>query len=731
MLTGQPPFRGPTPFDTLRKVVEGEPARPRAVEPRVDRDLETICLKCLQKEPLRRYATAGELADDLERFLRGEPIRARPVGAWERARRWVRRQPVVAGLLAALVLALGGGFGLVFHQWRRAEAGFAAARTQRDEAIRAGERAEYHRARAENSAKLAREQRDQAQRHSEAADASFRQAHRAVQEFCLNVSREMENVAGLQPLRKKLLRSGLDYYRTFLAQRGQDPKLRLEMAQTHSLVGSLSGATGSHTDALTAYRQALVLYRQLHKEAPDDRHLRRRLCGALINVAVYEDVNKGLASLTEARDLYERFLRDHPDDLELAGGLAQLLSNMGTKHLDRGNAALARDCFEAALERQERLLRDNPATHSWLPGEMAVTLHNLGVLASRLPDGAPLSLCYHRRVYEIRARLAREQPNNPSRQGDLAASLHSLGIDFRHVGLGSAADAASAEALALHRALARNNPFLTRYQVGLAAELIQVGINHSRAGRRPQALECYKEARDIQARLLRADPRSPGLRRILGQSHFNVGAVCGAMDRRPEEAAAFEEARRIQEGLVREQPDNIEFRWDLGLTLNNLGFNWMVRRQPARARAFVQQAIASSRVLVQRAPEIARHRGLLSTHYGLLGEIERRLGRPAAAAEAVRARAGLWPDGALDLFKCAIEMARVGGIVGKGRAALSAEEQAQRQRYHDEAMALLRRSARLGFADVQWLRDDHDLGPLRGRPDFPAVAAAVEKNARP
>src|SRR5207244_3616970 len=103
ILSGRPPFLAVTPLDTIMAVLAKQPVSPRLLEARIDRDLETICLKCLEKEPERRYDSAAALADELERWLRHEPIHARPSTFFEKAAKWVKRQQAAAGLWAVCI----------------------------------------------------------------------------------------------------------------------------------------------------------------------------------------------------------------------------------------------------------------------------------------------------------------------------------------------------------------------------------------------------------------------------------------------------------------------------------------------------------------------------------------------------------------------------------------------------------------------------------------------------
>ncbi|HEX8912917.1 MAG TPA: serine/threonine-protein kinase, partial [Humisphaera sp.] len=112
MLTGRPPFRGESAAETERQVLADDPVPPSRLRPRLPRDVETVCLKCLAKDPGRRYPSSAALADDLRRFGRGEPVQARRTGLAGRAARWVRRRPAAAAAFAAttaLALAIAGG----------------------------------------------------------------------------------------------------------------------------------------------------------------------------------------------------------------------------------------------------------------------------------------------------------------------------------------------------------------------------------------------------------------------------------------------------------------------------------------------------------------------------------------------------------------------------------------------------------------------------------------------
>jgi serine/threonine-protein kinase len=183
MLTGCPPFKGPTAMEIVLKVVNEDPVPPTRLQAKVPRDLETICLKCLHKEAARRYATAEALAEDLRAYLAGEPIEARPAGAWERALKWARRRPAVALLLGvgALVitsLLIGGWVYDAFALSGIAVVGLLAG-------------AWWYSSRLQTALRALAEQHSMAERHVERLHLLLETTHR------LMSARDLESLLGL------------------------------------------------------------------------------------------------------------------------------------------------------------------------------------------------------------------------------------------------------------------------------------------------------------------------------------------------------------------------------------------------------------------------------------------------------------------------------------------------------------------------------------------------------
>ena len=227
-LTGEVPFRG-TPARVLHQVLHEEPRPPRQLNDAVPGDLETICLKAIAKEAHRRYAGVTDIVDDLRRWQRGEPIRARRVGRGERLLRWCRRNPVVAVLSAALALACLVGLSGVLWQWSKAE---------------------KQRQRAEQERNEAQTQRLQARR-------DFQRARAVVDTLLTEVSEDPElKTRNLEPLRRKLLQRARDDYERFVAEHPDDPELLLELGRAHVRLGQIVVIIDSQPRGLPHFEKA-------------------------------------------------------------------------------------------------------------------------------------------------------------------------------------------------------------------------------------------------------------------------------------------------------------------------------------------------------------------------------------------------------------------------------------------------------------------------------------------
>ncbi len=213
-LTGEAPFRG-TPHMVVQQILHDDPRPPRRLNDAVPRDLETICLAALAKEPSRRYPSAAAMADDLRRWGRGEPVLARPAGPVGRAWRLARRRPLASSLIAALGLVMLAGTAAVAVLWRRAEANL----------------------------------RD--------AERSFRQARDAVDKFYVKVyTSGALNKPGLESIRTEVVRDAIAYYRDFLRQHADDPSLRADAARASYNAGKLLFDSGDSREALDLLAQA-------------------------------------------------------------------------------------------------------------------------------------------------------------------------------------------------------------------------------------------------------------------------------------------------------------------------------------------------------------------------------------------------------------------------------------------------------------------------------------------
>ena len=256
LLTGNPPFRGDTVMDTLHQVINRDPVAPQHLHAHVPVDLDVICLKCLEKDPAARYASADALAEDLRRFLDREPILARPTPWWEKTIKWARRRPAAATtaavcLLAALGLAAGG----YVVAGREAE----HARLEADNATREAELRDE----AVTEKDVADAQRQRAENLQGVAEDHFRKACAAVDALLARVGHErLAYEPRMEQIRRELLQQAASFYEGFLKERGDDAAVKWQTARTQKNLGDIQEMLGNvdlaEQRAYTAPRSAHV-----------------------------------------------------------------------------------------------------------------------------------------------------------------------------------------------------------------------------------------------------------------------------------------------------------------------------------------------------------------------------------------------------------------------------------------------------------------------------------------
>jgi len=352
-LTGRPPYRGDTPEKTLQKILFEDVAPPSNLQPEIPRDLEAICLKCLEKAPNHRYATAVELAEDLRRFLDGRPIVARPVTLWERSWRWCRRNPklaTVSAALAATVLAAVSAFvGMTYRHNVQLRAEISRTQAKAEEA-----RKHYQEARSTIQAMLKR----------------------------LDDNR-MKGVPRLLELRRSLQEDALAFYDQILRKiDSNDPIVRADNARTLRDMVALQHALGQSELALESVRRALRLIENLISERPDDLEYMALKLDCLMKLGTLlgsseRPPDEAVAACRQSIALAKRVVEARPDDMAQQEALAMCLTSYGTAL--RGLKRFP----EAIVQYQEatRVRRDiDPSKLRGVTGRLAASLTNEGVV---------------------------------------------------------------------------------------------------------------------------------------------------------------------------------------------------------------------------------------------------------------------------------------------------------------------------------------------------------------
>jgi tetratricopeptide (TPR) repeat protein len=407
LLTGQPPFRGETAAETERRVITDDPLPPSRLNATIPRDLETICLKCLGKEPESRYRSAAELADDLDRYLEGRPIQARPLGMVATFGRWCRRNPAATAISVLLVL------GTAISTWQAVSATHA-----KEEALQARQ-AEAERAEGERKAKLeAQEQKATAERAAEAEKAAKAQAQKRLAQ----VEKANDVLASIfehldpreiaraeRPLRAILLEK-VDQAVQQLA--GESIGDSLVVAKMQNKFGQSLVGLGEPEKALVLFQRALATRWALL--GPEDR----------LTLASRDDLASGYKAagkLELALPLQEETVtlmkaKLGPADLDTLNGM----NNLGLMRLEKGEL----DGAVALLQETVRLMKaklgpDHPDT--------LVGMNNLG-MAYQAVGKLDLAVSLFEETLKLKkARLGPYHPHTLNTMDNLATAYEAAG----------------------------------------------------------------------------------------------------------------------------------------------------------------------------------------------------------------------------------------------------------------------------------------------------------------
>jgi tetratricopeptide (TPR) repeat protein/tRNA A-37 threonylcarbamoyl transferase component Bud32 len=423
VLTGRPPFQGATLLEALEQTRSREPVPPSRLQSAVPRDLETVCLKCLQKDPHKRYASAAALAEDVRRFLAGEAVRARPVPRWERAYKWARRRPAVAGLLAfggitsvALVLGLWLHTTRLSAAVRRAEAGEARA------------------------------------------DLNYQQAREAINQMLGRLDGfHATGVPRVEALRRGLRKDVLAFYEGIArVEEDAGPARRFDLARARVLMARLQDPSASYA----TLRHALRLLEELVAEEPDNTDYRSQLgkCFTGLGQAAATSGRAEESELNYAKALqvFEELARAHPDNADWQRSLAVCHTNLGVCCDAAKRWPEAESHWLQAVSIVEELARQQPHEDA-NKFQLAVDNANLGLLyasTERLEKSFPLFASAEAYL----TALAQAHPEETTYRFTLAQTLRLWGANLDAARRGEEARSLLTRAVEIMDEIVRENP---------------------------------------------------------------------------------------------------------------------------------------------------------------------------------------------------------------------------------------------------------------------------------
>jgi serine/threonine protein kinase len=442
MLTGRPPFKGTTPLSTLEQVSSQEPLAPGKLQRHLPRDLETICLKCLEKEPGRRYATALELAEDLERFLHGRPIQARPTPAWDRLAKWARRRPgsaaAVAGLFTLSFLLLGGGIYYNHQLHRQMLAARNAERNaleQRNLALKTLNQLVY-----DVQEKLAQTPVTRSVRRSllDTAIRGLQEIERSTAGSATNLSQavayqklgDIYRVIGETPAARQYYDRSLRIAGDLLAGTPGNLAIQEILYQAHMGLGVMAIRSNRFDEAKRGLHQAVATAESIAAARPTDRSARRDLIEAYFHLGrsysfafEYDDAEPWFRKM---HDLSQRWVNEDPHENQAWDLMASALRKLGDLRKRTDVLPEARRAYTRAIEIGREVVEKEPANEAFR-AHLATALDDLGVVANRQHRPGEARDLF-RQAEAIFARLLTEDPDNVDWRIQTLSTRHHLAL---------------------------------------------------------------------------------------------------------------------------------------------------------------------------------------------------------------------------------------------------------------------------------------------------------------